>query len=858
MWERNENKIKFAIFCAFVFLFFFPPAVNQKVEAGCVCYGTARIVCRVDQPVASGDRVYCDARGDIYNQGCLGCYDGEPCWGATDSSGCSIGPGSTSCSMSSLDCQCHPWEVSVDTRKGSLSFDRFSGSCNNYGFTAYNRGTTAYVALANPNTCNVWYDYTGASSSCTPSNPAWGWAVVNSVTKTTADISWSLATWGDECSCRDDREFENHLYSGSGCTNWIKKESQYDGRNLGLGGSRTITGLEPNTEYSFKVYALNRCYASGQTSYITKCLNFTTEGDVCSEENPKGSFHACTYNGQSFNNYVGEFTSSGSGYQYDWNYGGPNNRTDDFSVRWRGQINFSPGTYRFRVRTDDGSRLYVDGDLKIESWKAQGPTDYYSDWINLNSWVSLVHEYYESGGGATAWLTWEKLPEFSCPTPNFWCTNHGGIFSTVPYDIFNWTECVNWCDSAMSETNPICQYNADGPRNCWVNSPPSGNIAFCNWSTSNPPFGAVWDGFGCERDLPAWPISVVSSDSSSCVGDTVSFTTLYRDDSGWDNIVYAYITINNTASGQTESSPKGAIKAYLNLATGGWQIRNNDDTGWLPFGTNSNGYAIMGTPSYSGSGDDLTVVWTVTFLENWEPEEANIYLQVIDKTFWSPSGYLDLGDFSIQYCNNPPVAAFHCQPSSCNVFSGESLQLINDSTDPEGQSDIVQTDWTISESTNSYSGYNEAYTVQTGLLERKLHDVELYVKDSQGESDTALGSIRIKQDIVAGFMCSVNNNDWQACENISPSIGDMIYLKDDIFLTEHSAPSEGAVINSRTWRANGITFSQGNDKNPGLEISDSSTEVILVVGDTAFRTGSRIHTISAILPLPSWIEVRPF
>jgi hypothetical protein len=71
-----------------------------------------------------------------------------------------------------------------------------------------------------------------------------------------------------------------------------------------------------------------------------------------------------------------------------------------------------------------------------------------------------------------------------------WCENHGGIALTVPFEVTNWSQCLAWCNQNMDSTRPICQYNGDGPRNCWVNKPPVGGIGACNWKPGVPPYGS--------------------------------------------------------------------------------------------------------------------------------------------------------------------------------------------------------------------------------------------------------------------------------------------------------------------------------------------------------------------------------
>ena len=50
--------------------------------------------------------------------------------------------------------------------------------------------------------------------------------------------------------------------------------------------------------------------------------------------------------------------------------------SDNFSARWNRAVNFSAGTYRFRVLVDDGARLYVNDRLIIDQWRQQGPTEF--------------------------------------------------------------------------------------------------------------------------------------------------------------------------------------------------------------------------------------------------------------------------------------------------------------------------------------------------------------------------------------------------------------------------------------------------------------------------------------------------
>jgi parallel beta-helix repeat protein len=91
----------------------------------------------------------------------------------------------------------------------------------------------------------------------------------------------------------------------------------------------------------------------------------------------------------------------------------PDFGSDTFSIRWRGLLRTSSaGTYTFYSFTDDGVRLWVNGQLIIDRWVDQAPTEA-SGTISLNAdtWYSFTMEYYENGGGAVAVLYWQPPGE---------------------------------------------------------------------------------------------------------------------------------------------------------------------------------------------------------------------------------------------------------------------------------------------------------------------------------------------------------------------------------------------------------------------------------------------------------------
>ncbi len=97
--------------------------------------------------------------------------------------------------------------------------------------------------------------------------------------------------------------------------------------------------------------------------------------------------------------------------QNEWGVGSPDPsiNNDNFSARWTGDFELESGRYLFSTFSDDGVRLWVNGELLIDRWVDQGST-LNQTMIDLDSGEhTIVLEYYEKSGGATAALSWELV-----------------------------------------------------------------------------------------------------------------------------------------------------------------------------------------------------------------------------------------------------------------------------------------------------------------------------------------------------------------------------------------------------------------------------------------------------------------
>lgn len=81
---------------------------------------------------------------------------------------------------------------------------------------------------------------------------------------------------------------------------------------------------------------------------------------------------------------------------------------EDFSAKWTGTLTPpKTGTYTFGLTSDDGSRLFINGNQVIDNWRDQAPTTETAQ-VHLTAGhpVDVEVDYYQGGGGATVSLGW--------------------------------------------------------------------------------------------------------------------------------------------------------------------------------------------------------------------------------------------------------------------------------------------------------------------------------------------------------------------------------------------------------------------------------------------------------------------
>ncbi len=228
---------------------------------------------------------------------------------------------------------------------------------------------------------------------------------------------------------------------------------------------------------------------------------------------------------------------------------------------------------------------------------------------------------------------------------------------------------------------------------------------------------------------------------------------------------------------------------------------------------------------------------------------------------WDPAGNRSATpDNSYTYTithNQPPIAAISCTPSSCTGYTSGGLIFNNNSTDPQGLSDIVQSRWDIagfgSNPDATCNSPNALCNFTTQSMPQGSYTISLTVQDNAGATSSATKNFTILQDAVANFTCSLDGSVFSDCSTIAPAKDERVYFRDQ------STPSQGASISSWSW-----IFQDGS---PGTETSSSpstvflssgSKQVSLTITDTAGRTATKQININVGYPFPQWQEISPF
>jgi hypothetical protein len=146
----------------------------------------------------------------------------------------------------------------------------------------------------------------------------------------------------------------------------------------------------------------------------------------------------------------------------DFNFGtgspDPSIPVDLFQIRWHGQVQpFYSDTYTFYTTSDDGARLWVNGQLLVNLWQNQAATTGSGTIIlQAGQKYDILMEYYENTSVASAQLGWSSIHQARGVIPMTQLYPSGGLVSPkLTANISNRTNLVlNWAGTFMLQSAP--------------------------------------------------------------------------------------------------------------------------------------------------------------------------------------------------------------------------------------------------------------------------------------------------------------------------------------------------------------------------------------------------------------------
>ena len=311
------------------------------------------------------------------------------------------------------------------------------------------------------------------------------------------------------------------------------------------------------------------CSAS-TPSGLTVNVNVSDGSNTLDDESAAGSdsWIGHIYDGMDFDNYLGYYNQTEA---FEESFGStgtwPNMLSDDlscfnvysdgqirgsvkivtFSVRYRMNSSRS-GLYLVKLTSDDGARLYVDGNQVFSDWTQHSPTVYSNVLLPLSGSSSLAYEYFENTGQNV--VGFENLVQviantLSANTTQSICLGNSGsaisgdVFGTLPSGIslsgtgyqwqFSnssssgpWTDISGATSATYTPSTVTAPFNSAGTYYIIRKA----SLSSANNVSPNPSIAAILSNAAVVTVSPVSVGGTVSGGSTICSGNTSNLLTL--------------------------------------------------------------------------------------------------------------------------------------------------------------------------------------------------------------------------------------------------------------------------------------------------------------------------------------------
>ncbi len=189
-----------------------------------------------------------------------------------------------------------------------------------------------------------------------------------------------------------------------------------DGVRLTVDGDRIINGWRDG---GYRLYSADKALFGGHHTVDVMFYESTGVARIhvwwekVSDEEPAGLSPTETWYGEYFANQalvgtpVATRHDPAIGFEWHGDRPLPDVPRDHFSVRWTRHIELNADHYRFCAMSDDGARIWVDGQLVLDEWHPNNGVAYCGETYAETGVHVVKVEYFEQGGEALIYVWWE-------------------------------------------------------------------------------------------------------------------------------------------------------------------------------------------------------------------------------------------------------------------------------------------------------------------------------------------------------------------------------------------------------------------------------------------------------------------